>query len=306
MPLGFPVRASLALVVLLLPGAPAPAQAPVATPAAEAPPPAGALAACDAHWARRAEGAEGARAKPAEIDAALDACRKAGEEAPDSLEPRWKLMRALYFKGEYTTDDPGRQKTIFDEGRKAGEEARGVMRRLAARSTARAEKASPAELADALKGNRDAVATFLWSAVDWGKWALAFGKSAAIKQGAAAKIRDDAAAVVRMDPSFEDAGGHRVLGRLHHQTPSVPFFTGWASRSDALANLEKAYKIAPKNFINRLYLADALWEYEKSRRDEARRMLEELVADTPSPEYIVEDRKTQDEARALLTTWKTR
>ena len=48
-------------------------------------------------------------------------------------------------------------------------------------------------------------------------------------------------------------------------------------------------KTGPKNFINRLYLADALWEYEKSRRAEARSMLEALVKDTPSAEYPVED-----------------
>jgi hypothetical protein len=262
------------------------------------------LAACDAHWARRAEGAEGSHAKPAEIDAAIEACRAAAAEAPDALEPRWKLMRALYFKGEYTTDDAERKKAIFDDGKKVGEETRVVLRRLAAKASGRSmDKAGSRELADALKGNRDAAAVFLWTAVDWGKWALAFGKSAAVKQGAAAKIRDDATAVIRMDPAFEEAGGHRVLGRLHHQTPSVPFFTGWASRSEALANLKKANELAPKNFINRLYFAEAIWDYEKSRRSEARAMLEGLVRDAPSAEWLVEDRKAQEEAQALLNQW---
>jgi len=269
------------------------------------PAPASALAACDVHWARRAEGAEGSHAKPQEIDAAVAACRKAAEESKDALEPRWKLMRALYFKGEYTTSDPEAQKAIFDGGRKVGEEAFAIAKKLAASKQPGAsfEKAGPLELAPVLKDDRDAVASFLWAAVDWGKWALVFGKSAAVKQGAAAKIRDYATAVIRMDPAFEDGGGYRVLGRLHHQTPSVPFFTGWASRSEALKNLELAVKTGPKNFINRLYLADALWEYEKSRRAEARSMLEALVKDTPSAEYPVEDKKAQEDAQKLLAQW---
>ena len=46
----------------------------------------------------------------------------------------------------------------------------------------------------------------------------------------------------------------------------------------------------PKNFYNRLYLAEAMWDYEKPKRPEARKMLEALVADTPSADYLVEDR----------------
>jgi hypothetical protein len=276
----------------------------LAVPAtAQTPAPAGALADCDAHWARRAEGAEGARAKPDEIDADVEACKRAADEAKDALEPRWKLMRALYFKGEFATEDVERKKAIFDEGRKVGEGALDVARRQAARSGLSLEKAGPLELVPALKGNRDAVATFLWAAVDWGKWALVFGKSAAVKQGAAAKIRDYASAVVRMDPAYEEAGGYRVLGRLHHQTPSVPFLTGWASRSEALADLKKACDIAPRNFNNRLYLADVTWDYDKAHRADARAMLESLVKDAPSAEFSVEDRKAQEEAQGLLKQW---
>jgi hypothetical protein len=273
------------------------------TARAQAPAPAGALAECDAHWARRAEGADGAHAKPAEIDAAVEACRRAAEQAKDALEPRWKLMRALHYQGEYTIDDPEKKKAIFDDGKKVGEEALDVARRAASRSGLSLEKAGPLELVPALKGNHDAVAAFLWAGVDWGKWALVFGKSAAVKQGAAAKIRDYATAVIRMDPTYDEAGGYRVLGRLHHQTPSVPFFTGWASRTDALASLRKACEIAPRNFVNRLYLAEATWDYDKAHRADARGMLESLVKDAPSPEQLVEDRKAQEEAQGLLKQW---
>jgi hypothetical protein len=55
--------------------------------------------------------------------------------------------------------------------------------------------------------------------------------------------------------------------------------------------------------VNRLYLAEAIWDYEKEKRPEARRMLQQLVADTPSVELAVEDARAQEEARALLAAW---
>lgn len=262
------------------------------------------IAAGDAAWARRAEGATGAVAAPGPIQESLAAYRRALEADPESLVARARLMRAIYFDGEHRAQDREEKRRVFDEGRKIGEEC---LARIRARAGAAAGKnlgsASPVDLVPYVVGDRDVLAAFLWSAVDWGKWALVFGKSAAVRQGAAAKIRDYATAVVRLDPSYEDGGGYRVLGRLHHQTPAVPFLTGWASRDAALENLRRAVQAGPKNLINRQYLAEAMWDYEKAKRPEARKALEEIVAAAPSDEFRLEDLKTQEEAKALLATW---
>jgi hypothetical protein len=265
------------------------------------------LAEADRLWSRRAEGAQGAVALPGPIDAAIGACRQAITEEPGSLEARWRLMRALYFKGEYTTADPTQKRNTFDAGRVVGDEALSIIRQSVSAAQPRVKtNATPVELVPVVKGQKPVLACFYWAGVDWGKWALVFGKSAAVRQGAAAKIRDYATAAIALDPSFEGGGGYRVLGRLHHQTPSIPFFTGWASRDEALRNLRLAYKVGRGNFINKLYLAEAMWDYEKTKRPEARAMLESLMGDTPSAEIPVEDRKTQDEAKALLASWTTR
>jgi tetratricopeptide (TPR) repeat protein len=263
-----------------------------------------ALAEADRLWAERGDGATSGEVPASRIEPVIAACRRAIELDPKSLEPRWRLMRAFYFKGEYTTRDPEEKKRIFDEGKKAGEEAIALIRSKVAAATGRpTENDGPLALAPAARAIPGAAPTFLWAGVDWGKWALVYGKVAAAKKGAAAKIRDDAEAVILIDPSYDEGAGYRLLGRLHHQTPRIPFITFWASRSEALRNLNLALEEGPRNFYNRLYWAEALRDYEPSRRSEARRVLETLVSDTPSDAFNVEDRRVQEEAKALLATW---
>jgi hypothetical protein len=261
----------------------------------------------DRLWALRAEGSTGGRALSGPIDLVTEACRAALAAEPDSLEVRWRLMRALYFKGEHTTKDNAEKRTVFGEGRTVAEQTLALLRREAGREAHRdLTRGTPVELVPYVRGNAAAVPSFLWAAVDWGKWALAFGKTAAVKQGAASKIRDYAQAVVLLDPAYDDGGGYRVLGRLHHQTPAVPFFTGWASRAQALKNLRLAVEAGPRNLVGRQFLAEATWEYEPARRAEARAMLEKILAETPEPDYLVENRKTQEEAAQLLRDWAGR
>ena len=73
------------------------------------PPRADPIAAGDAAWARRAEGHQGGRALPGPIDEAIAAYERAVKEQPDRLEGAWKLLRALHFKGDFTTTLARRQ-----------------------------------------------------------------------------------------------------------------------------------------------------------------------------------------------------
>jgi tetratricopeptide (TPR) repeat protein len=287
------LHASFLLPVLLS----APARA-ADYPAAET------LAEADRFWAARGEGATSGAVSPGRIDPVIAACRRAITLDPESLEGRWRLMRALYFKGEHTTRVPEEQKQIFADGKTAGEEALAVIRKKVALATGRpAGKEGPVALAPAAKSIPGAAAAFLWNGIDWGKWALVYGKSAAAREGAAAKIRDNAQAVILIDENFDDGAAWRLLGRVHHQTPSIPFITGWASRSEAIRNLRIAVEKGPKNFYNRLYFAEVLHDYESSRRDEAKKILQALLAETPSGAFLVEDLKVQEEARADLSAW---
>jgi hypothetical protein len=260
----------------------------------------------DAHWKDRARDTRGSHADSKEINEAIAAYREGLTRTPDSLAVRWRLMRALYFKGEYTTDNREEKKEVFEEGKMIGEEFLRRVQQEASRSVGKPLNLSgPVDLAPYFKDSPDVAAGFFWSSGNWGGWSLAFGKLQAVRQGAATKIRDLATAVIAMDPNLVDGGGYRVLGRLHHQTPSVPFITGWASAKEAVSYLRKALQIGPRNFLNRLYLAEALWDLDQNgSRKEAIKLAEELVQGVPGPEFLVEERRVQELAQADLTRWK--
>ena len=66
----------------------------------------------DQHWNARAEGHVGGRAKAAQIDAAIAAYQKAVAQDPNNLEARWKLLRAMRFKGAYVASTVDEKKTF--------------------------------------------------------------------------------------------------------------------------------------------------------------------------------------------------
>lgn len=261
----------------------------------------------DRHWNLRAEDSQNPEADSKEIDQAIAAYHHALEVDPESLSVRWRLMRALFFKGEYLTEDNETKKKIFSEGKTIGEEALHRIRVDASKRTGQSmDRTGPVDLASVMKDSPDAIATFLWSAANWGEWALAYGKFQAVRQGAATKIRDLAMAVSLMDPNFAEGGGYRILGRLYHQTPYVPFITGWASTKEAVGFLRRAYQIGPRNSANRLYLAEALWDWNRDSRKEAIRLIDELIHNTPRPEFLAEDQAAQERARELLEQWRVK
>ncbi len=261
-----------------------------------------AIARGDQAWQRRAEGHQGGRAAPGPIGEAVAAYREALESERDNPEARWKLLRALFFEGEYVHDDRDRKLALFAEGRELGDEGRALLARLAGRPDL--DELPPEEAAAAVADLPQAASVYFWSAVHWGLWGRHRGKMAAAREGVARKIRDYAEVTRRLDERLENAGGHRILGRLHSEAPKLPFFTGWVDRQTAVRSLERAVELAPQDLLSRLYLAEALLEHVPRRRAEAVGMLERLVEQSPDPAFLVEDSKTLEDARAALARIK--
>ncbi len=258
----------------------------------------------DEAYSRRQDGRFGPVANPRKISDAIVQYQTAAE-APDNLEARWKLLRALYFKGVYTGLDPGSRKAVFEQARRVADNALVILaRRAGRRDPAELVKLSPPLRAEALSKEPDAAAVFFWGAACRGQWALSIGKLEAAREGAAERIRDDAATVIELDPKLEDGGGYRVLGRLHDQAPDIPFLTGWVSKDEAVRYLRLAVAAYPRNFSNRHFLAEALFHVGGDAKAEAIRIEEAVVADAPSPQHLVEDVTTQEQARTNLTEWR--
>lgn len=257
--------------------------------AGAAPPANPVLAAADAAWARRAEDRSGARASARRISEAVARYEEAAND-PDAVEPRWKLARALFFEAKFTGLDREGERALLEKARRAGEEAIAILGRRSA----------------AVPANADAAPTYFWTAVAWGEWSQIVSRARAAKAGAASKIRDYSTKVIALDPEFEEGGGYRVLGRLHDRAPRIPLVTGWVSRKEALRNLRSAVRVAPRNFVNRHFLAEALARGTPAEKAEAIRIQRELVAEPPTPERLVEDLAIQEDAKRDLTAWTGR
>jgi tetratricopeptide (TPR) repeat protein len=258
----------------------------------------------DRHWEGRADGHQGGRAMAAPIDAAIAAYQRAVTQNPDDLEARWKLLRAMRFKGAYVASNNNEKKEVYDRAKKAGQEAIAVVdRQLSAKGVKPVSKANDKQVAGAAKTIPGAAEVLLWDAVNWGEWALAYGKMAAAREGAADRIRRQATMALLVDPTIDGGTPGRVLGRLHHQTPRIPFITGWASGREAVRFLGESLRIDPKNKVTIVFLAEAMVSNDPKTRARAVSMLREVVNTPPDPAFEVEQTAAQSDARALLRKW---
>ena len=261
------------------------------------------LAQADAAWARRAEGQQGGRPQAGPIDEATAAYEQALRADPANLDAAWKLLRALHFKGEYFARTSEEKQKIFARGRDVSEAA---LDRIAQRAGGRKkmDEMTPQAAAKAVAAIPQARPIHMWAAVHWGLWGDNFGRLAAARQGVGDRVRRSSEILLALDETFEEAAGHRVLGRLHTLAPKVPFITGWVDRDKAISELRRAVALAPDNSLNQLYLADALLEYAPDKKDEAKDILRRLIARPTHPDRIVEDERAKADARALLAKAK--
>lgn len=256
----------------------------------------------DRHYAARGTDAQGARATAGEIDAAIAAYQRAIAQNSNDVEAHARLLRAYRFKGAYVAATNDEKKKVYAVAKTAGETALGVVGRLV---TARGVKPDGPEknVAAVVRTIPHAADVYLWDAINWGEWALAYGKMAAARQGAGDRIRREATIANLVDPSIEGGAPSRVLGRLHDQTPRIPFITGWASSKEAVKFLEQSLKLDPTNKVTLVFLAEALASNDSAAKPRAVQMLRTTISAPLHPEYAVEDAAAVDDARALLKKW---
>jgi TRAP transporter T-component len=257
----------------------------------------------DAAWSRRAEGhaAGSGRAAAGPVGEAIAAYEAALRRQPDRLEVVWKLLRAEHFRGEYVVATREEKQAVFGAAREVAEAG---LERLASQvgGRARLDAMAPPAAAKALAGAPEAAALHLWAGIHWALWGDNFGRLAAARQGVGDRVRRYAEVVIAIDERYEDAGGHRLLGRLHTLAPKVPFFTGWVDRGKAVAELRRAVALAPGLPLNEVFLAESLLLRQAEQGAEARQLLRRVLERPPLPARLVEDEDAQRQARQLLAS----
>ena len=107
-------------------------------------------------------------------------------------------------------------------------------------------------------------------------------------------IKKNMESAIRLDPSVNDGGPYRFLGRLYYE---LPLFLG-GSLDKSIEYLEKAVHYGPKFGKNYLYLAQAY--FENGDYQPARETLLSLLNVTRSTQADLEVHRIRSQARELL------
>lgn len=248
-------------------------------------------------WLQRAELISEDNTNTTPIDQAIECYHETIHRSPEALEIYWKLMRVLYFKGVFMTTGKAARRATFDRATRVAVSALAVVEKREVQPVTRHGASGANQVAS------DTAAVYFWAAVSWGYWGRITGKLQAARMGVAKRIRDYAMETIVLDPEYERAGGHRILGRLHAQAPRVPLVTWWVDRDIALRELEHAFSRYPTDPYNALYFAQALVEHEPKRSAEALDIVRKLLARSPDPRREVEEQAVIAEAQATLDEW---
>jgi tetratricopeptide (TPR) repeat protein len=202
---------------------------------------------------------------PARDRQSLAVLERAINSDPNNYQLLWRVARSYYYVGDAAA---GKQekKTNFEKGIFA------------------------AGRAVATQGG--AVEGHFWLAANYGGWAELVGVVNAYQT--VKKIRAEMQTVLRLNASYEDSNAYLALGLIDRELPRL--LGGNAKRG--VSYLEQGVRAAPHNTDLKLALANAY--LEDGRREEGRRLLQEIINAPVNPARAKEGRHNQEKARLLL------
>ena len=129
------------------------------------------------------------------------------------------------------------------------------------------------ETADkALAGDDDEIVALYWKAVAMGKLSEEMGILNALRM--TRPMEKLFLRVIALDEHYDNAGGHKALGRMYFRLPSFPISFG--NKEKALFHLKRALELYPHDIIARAFYAEAL--YDMGKKQEAIQLAEAIVA----------------------------
>lgn len=201
----------------------------------------------------------------AQAKEALSKYEKALQLAVDKYPVYWRLAKILYYIGDHTKGDKGKQE-IFQKG---------------------IDYAKKAVELEPKKPDG-----YYWVGVNYGLYGEAKGilKSLSL----VGPIKEAMNKILEIDPSYEDGGADRVLGRMYYRLPG---FAG-GSKKKSLEHLLKSKEFGPEDPVTRVYLAETcmgLKEFDKAKEE-----LEYVVNMEDDPCWVSGLGEQKERAKELL------
>lgn len=107
---------------------------------------------------------------------------------------------------------------------------------------------------------------------------------------------------VALNQSYDQAGPHRILGRIYFQAPGWPMSVGDIRKS--LEHLQAAVRLAPNNSTNHLFLAQTLARLHfRSLAEQQLKMVLKSTQHATTPQELEEDRLEAHRLLVQLRTW---
>jgi TRAP transporter T-component len=212
------------------------------------------------------------RETPASARMAADIWKRRAADAPDDIESGWKFARACYWMGTSGVDSQDARRAWLQEGIAA---ARVVMAQAPARP----------------EGH-------FWLAANMGALAEGHGLREGIRYRR--PTREALETVLKLDPGYLDGSADRALGRWFFKVPGMM----GGDKTRAEHHLRKALAYKTDSVISLIFLAELL--IDRNKIDEARGLLEAAVSAPVDPQWIPEDRRFKEQARALLASLASR
>lgn len=209
-----------------------------------------------------------AREDTAKVREGQTLLREARAVAPDNYDAAWRMARISYVLGDNDSLGKDEREAAFREGQTAGEAAAAIM------------PAKP-------EGH-------FWLGANLGGYAQLKGPLSGI--AAAKRLRQEMETVLKIDDTYQGGSAYMALGQLDTELPSM--LGGDSQR--AVTTLEKGLRVGDQNSLLRLALARAY--LATNRKDDARKQLNFILQMKPSPDYLLEYKDVNAQARQLLAT----
>lgn len=222
------------------------------------------IACASAAWSAPADDPDELYRDREDLASASKAADLWAEHSATDYDAAWKLARDCYWLGAHLPERSRR--AALDRGVKAGE--------------------------DAIRLRPDRPEGHFWLAANMGRLAESFGMMEGLKYRG--RIKDELERALAIQPGWEGGSGDAALGEWYAEVPRL--FGG--STAKAEAHLRTALAYDPQNLEALVTLARVLADHGK--QDEARQLLERVLAAPVSVEWGPEDREFKRQAAERL------